>query len=241
MAAALATSASMSRPDTGRTWIVTSRARSACQSPAAERSSMTAPMVITARKVMMAMTAVNARAAIVACGTIGVTKRGSSASAATSAPASWSAASGPMPVSIIDMQPPFVQHEPAGIVLVHQRDVVGSEQHRGARLVELDEQPQQALGMVRIHIAGRLVGEQQLRPGDNGPGDCRALLLAARKDRWERPHAFAQANPMQELHHLLAVALLGAAHDAERQCDVLIGGHVVEQAKILKHHADPTP
>jgi len=70
MAAALAISASISRPATGRTWIVTSRARSACQSPAAARNSMTAPMVIEARKVMMAMTAIKACPAIVAFGTI---------------------------------------------------------------------------------------------------------------------------------------------------------------------------
>ena len=62
MAAALATSASISRPATGRTWMVTSRADSACQSLAAPDNSMTAPMVIEARKVMMAMTAIKAMA-----------------------------------------------------------------------------------------------------------------------------------------------------------------------------------
>src|SRR6266852_910307 len=168
MAAALPMSASRSRPATGRTWIVTSRASSACQSPAAARSSMTAPMVIEARNVMMAMTAISARPAMVAFGTIGASKRGSGMSAALAAPSPGSGPSAPMPLSIIDMQPTLVQHEPAGIVLIHQRDIVGGEQHRRAGFVELDEQAQQPLGMIWIDVAGRLVGEQQLGPRDHG-------------------------------------------------------------------------
>src|SRR6202140_2704279 len=162
-AAALAISASMSRPATGRIWIVTSRARSDCQSPAAARSSMTAPMVIEARKVMMAMTAIRARPAMVAFGTIGASKRGSCISAAIAACAPGSGSCVPRSGSIIDMQPTLVQHEPAGIVLVHQRDIVRGEQHRSAGFVELDEKPQQPLRVIGIDIAGRLVGEQHLR------------------------------------------------------------------------------
>src|ERR1700681_4032206 len=141
----------MSRPATGRIWIVTSRARSDCQSPAAARNSMTAPIVLEARKVMMAMTAIRARPAMVAFGTIGASKRGSGISKAIGACSPGSGSSAPMPVSIIDMQPTFVQHEPAGIVLIHQRDVVRGEQHRGARFVELDKQTQQALSVIWIH------------------------------------------------------------------------------------------
>ena len=66
-----ATSASMSRPGAARTWIVTSRATSDCQSPAAECTSITAPVVSEARNVMMATTATSARPPIVLSGTIG--------------------------------------------------------------------------------------------------------------------------------------------------------------------------
>src|ERR1700730_4611651 len=186
-AAAWAMSAWTSRPAKGRIWIVTSRARSACQSPAAARNSMTAPIVIEARKVMMAMTAIRGRAAMVAFGTIGASKRGSGISAA-SAGSPGSGSSAPILVSIIDMQPTFVQHEPAGIVLVHQRDIVGGEQHRSARFVELDEQTQQALRVIWIDVAGRLVGKQQLRPRNHGTCDRRALFLSAGKNRRQRPH-----------------------------------------------------
>src|SRR6516165_6950588 len=236
MMAALPTSASMSRPPAGRTWMVTSRARSACQSPAAARSSTTAPIVIEARKVMMARTAISARPATVPFGTIGVSNRGSGMSSAGAASRPEWAAS--MPVSIVDMQSAFMKHEPPGIILIHQRDIVGGEQHRGAGFVELDEQPQQSLRVIGIDIAGWLVGEQQLRARDHGARDRGALLLTAREDWRQRPHPLAQPYPVQELHHLLAIALLGAPHHAERQRHVLIGGHVIEQAKVLEHDAD---
>src|SRR6266511_4968844 len=192
--AALATSASMSRPVTGRTWIVTSRATSACQSLAALRTSMTAPVVSDARKVMIATTATRAWPAMVLFGTIGVSKRGrSSCGAAVGSSSGTSARVG----SVIDMHTPFVQHEPARVVLVHQRDVVGGDHDRGARLVELDEQPQQPLRKIGIDVAGRLVGEQQLRPRDHRARDRGALLLAAREHRRERPHALAEPDPIQ--------------------------------------------
>ena len=60
-AAARRTSASMSRCSDGRIWIVTSRATADCQSPAAERTSTTAPSVSVARNVMIAITASSAR------------------------------------------------------------------------------------------------------------------------------------------------------------------------------------
>src|SRR6266536_201769 len=73
-----------------------------------------------------------------------------------------------------------IEVRPAGIEQVHQGDIVGGDDDRGARLVELDEQAQQPPGEHRVDVAGRLVGEQQLRPGDDGAGDCGALFLAAR-------------------------------------------------------------
>ncbi|KAH2824480.1 hypothetical protein KXV85_000749, partial [Aspergillus fumigatus] len=53
-----------------------------------------------------------------------------------------------------------------------------------------------------------------------------------------RVHAVAEADPAQQVDDLLAIARLAAAHHAERQRDVLVGGHVVEQPEILQHDAD---
>src|SRR5262245_11770151 len=233
--AAAATSASPSRSGAGRIWMVTSRATADCHSSAVEPTSTTAPMVSDARKVMMAMTATSARPAIESIGTIGISARG----LASVGPVSGSLVSmSTGRASFIVVQPPFVQHQPTCIELIHQRDVVRGDDDRGARFVELHEQPQEALGERGIDVAGRLVGQQQLRPGDDGAGDRGALLLAAREHRRQRPDALAQADPVQELDDLVAVGLLAAAHDAQRQRHVVVGREVVEQAEILEHDAD---
>src|SRR5215216_3081425 len=237
IAAAAATSASPSRPGVGRIWMVTSRATADCHSPAAAPTSTTAPTVSDARKVMMAMTATSARAAIESSGTIEVSTR---RVASTSGSANWSLVSASIELaSFIIVQPPFVQHQPARIELVHQRNVVRGDDDRGSRLVELDEQPEEALGERRIDIAGGLVGQQQLGTRDDGTPDRGALLLPARQHRRQRPHAVAEPDPVQELGDFVAVALFAPAHHAERQRHVLESGEMIEQAEILEHDADP--
>src|SRR5262245_55132932 len=175
--AAVATSASPSRPGVGRIWIVTSRATVDCHSPAAAPISTTAPTVSDARNVMMAITATSARPAIESTGTIDVSPRGGEP---TSSSGLLSATSNGL-ASFIIVQASFVQHQAARIELVHQRDVVGGDDDRRSRFVELDEEPQQALGQRRIDIAGGLVGKQELGAADHGARDGGALLLAARE------------------------------------------------------------
>src|ERR1700685_2115651 len=189
-AKALPTSASMSRPAAGRTWMVTSRPTSACQSFAVLTTSIAAPVVSAARNVMMATTAVSERPAIELLGTIEAAPRGARSSAD---PGSMSSHCSIM-VSIglvVDMQPSFMEHQAARIELVHQGDIVGGDDHRRARFVELDEQPQQALTEIGIDVAGGLIGEQKLRPRDHRARNRRALLLAAGEDRRQRPPAIA--------------------------------------------------
>ncbi len=89
----------------------------------------------------MATTAVNERPAIEPRGTIGVGVRGTMSPAGAGARASHGSAI-VFAGSIVDMQAPLVQDQAAGVVLVHQRNVVCSDDDGGARLVELDEQPQ---------------------------------------------------------------------------------------------------
>src|SRR5579862_1429480 len=166
--------------------MVTSRETSERQSLAALTTIITAPAVSPARKVMMATTATSERPAIELLGTIAVATCGpwarngaASRSSHGSAMVSNCASTG----SVVDMQPSLVQHQATRVVLVHQGDIVGGDNDRGAGLVELDEQAQQALAEIRIDVAGRLVGEQKLRTGDHGARDRGALLLAAREHR----------------------------------------------------------
>jgi hypothetical protein len=46
-------------------------------------------------------------------------------------------------------------------------------------------------------------------------------------------------DPVEQLHHLLPVAVLGRSDHPQRERDILVGRHVVEQPEILKHDADP--
>src|SRR5262249_10232550 len=111
--------------------MVISRPTSDCHSVAAAHTSITAPVVSETRNVMIAITATSAWPEIEFFGTSGVVCRGIGASRrARNSPSSsaWIV----ITASVVHVQPAFVQHEPARIVLVHQRDVVGCDHDRGA-------------------------------------------------------------------------------------------------------------
>src|SRR5689334_4931032 len=199
-----AASRSMSRPASGRTWMVISLATSDCHSAADALTSSTAPVVIEARKVMIATTATRARPEIEARGTIGDMMRALAGTCGRSLPRSTSGLGSS--TLLIDVQPSLMQHQTPRVVLLHQGDVMGGDDDGGAGLVEFDEQPQQPPAERRIDAAGRLVGEQQLGPRDHGAGDGGALFFAARQDRRQRVHALAEPDPFQEVDHLAAVA-----------------------------------
>src|SRR5579871_2761562 len=161
--------------------MVISLATSDCHSAADALTSSTVPVVIEARNVMIATTATSARPAMEARGTMGARFRARAGTCGRS----WARSTSGLCSStlLIDVQTPLVQHQPARIILIHQRDVVRCNHDRGARLVQFDEEPQEAPAQRRVDIAGRLAGEQQLRPRDHGARDRRALLLAAGQDR----------------------------------------------------------
>src|SRR5215472_11350013 len=138
------TSASRSRPAAGRIWIVISRATSDCHSAAEASTSITAPVVSEARNVMIATTAMSGRPAIESRGTIREVARRLSGCAG-GGEIRLSANGLSVMSLLVDMHPPFVQHEAPRVILIHQADVVGRDHHRRARLVELDKQPQQPL------------------------------------------------------------------------------------------------
>src|SRR5262245_9303244 len=235
-AAAAATSASRSRPATGRTWIVTSRPTSDCQSLAVPATSMAAPAASAARKVIMATTAVSDRPAIESPGTMGVGPRRAAMAVAASRPARDRVA--PSKGSLVDMQSSLVQHQTAGIVFVHERDIVRGDNDRGPRSIELNEEPQQPLTEIRIDIAGRLVGEQQLWPCNHGAGDCGPLFLASRQHRGGLIDALRETDPLQELDDFAAIGGLLFTEYSERQGHIFISGQVIEQTKILENDAD---
>src|SRR6266850_7553063 len=135
--------------------MVISLATSDCHSAADAATSKTVPVVIDARNVMMATTAIKARPAIEARGTIGDRLRAFTGTCGRSCPRSINA-SRSSPLLLIEMDPALMQHHSPRVVLVHQGDVVGRDNHRGAGLVQFDEQPQQASSQSRVDVAGRL-------------------------------------------------------------------------------------
>ncbi len=122
--------------------------------------------------------------------------------------------------------------------LLHQAEIVGGDHHRGAEPVELDEQAQQAARERRIDIAGRLVGEQDL--------GCSISARAIAARCFSPPESTGGSTCMRsprpthfsEFDDVAAIARFLAPAHAQRQRDVLVGGHVVEQAEILEDHAD---
>ena len=128
-------------------------------------------------------------------------------------------------------------NEAPGIDEVHQGEVVGGDEHRGAQPVELDEQSQQAAAEAGVDVARGLVGQEQFRPGDERPGDGGPLLLSAREQGRQHVHALAETDPAQELHDLGPVTRFRAPLDTQGQRDVLVGGEVIEQPEILEDHA----
>src|SRR4029077_18305514 len=103
--------------------MVISLATSDCHSAADALHSSTVPVVIEARKVMMATTATSALPEIEPRGTIGDMLRaragtcGRSRPRSTSGPRCWS-------VLLIDVQPSLMQHQPPGVVLIHQGHIM---------------------------------------------------------------------------------------------------------------------
>ena len=107
--------------------------------------------------------------------------------------------------SVIDFDVPGSQHQAAGVILVHQREVVRRDNHRGTEPVQLDEKAEQATGERRVDVARRLVGKEDFRLGDERAGDRGALLLSAGEHLRKDPHLLPEAHPFEELHHVAAV------------------------------------
>ena len=130
------------------------------------------------------------------------------------------------------------QAQPWAGVTIDQELVVGGDDDGGAEAVHLGKQLHEALGLVVVEIAGRLIGQQQGGAVDDGAGDGDTLLLAAGKLGGPGVALFGQTDPPHDFGNVGAYLALGAAGDAQREGDVVVGGEVGEEAEILEHHPD---
>ena len=71
---------------------------------------------------------------------------------------------------------------------------------------QLAQQVENLLGAFGVEVAGRFVGDDQRRIGDDRPGDADALLLAAGKLAGAMPRSIRQADQVQRGFDLLAPA-----------------------------------
>ncbi len=83
---------------------------------------------------------------------------------------------------------------------------------------------------------GRLVGEDDLRPGDESAGDRHALLLPARELAGLVTGAVAEADPPGHLAQPLRVG--APLREPERERDVLLGGQRRNEVERLEDEAD---
>ena len=91
-----------------------------------------------------------------------------------------------------------------------------------------------------VDVAGRLVGQDQVRPAHNRPGDGQALLLAAGQGCGHGVQLLAQTHPAHQLGHVQTVIGRLASGDTQRQGHVVEGAQMVEQAELLEYDPDPS-
>src|SRR5690606_11763318 len=158
-------------------WVVDSSSLSFCHGVAISRTSVTAPSDRQDRIVMMAMTSTIALPATLSGGTMGVTLRLVREGRRRPETPALSRRAPSRAASIIGFEPSARKDHAPCIDLVHQAEIVGGDDHGGAEPVQFDEQAQEPPCQRRIDIAGRLVGQEDLRLLYEGASDGGALLL----------------------------------------------------------------
>ena len=121
---------------------------------------------------------------------------------------------------------------------LHQRPIMGRDQHRRAHLVQFLEEIEQPDGHAVIDIARRLVCEQELRPADHRTGNGHALLLSAGQGMRQGIEMTGQADPFEQFRHIFADRRFASPRDAQRQRDIIQRAQMLDQPEILKHDAD---
>ena len=104
--------------------------------------------------------------------------------------------------------------------------------------VQFLQQAQDLVGRGAVEITGRLVTEQQLRVGNDGPGNCDALLLTAGELPRIVRGALCQPDNLQGKLSTLAAFAATEVGQQQRQLDVLACGQYRQQVVELEDKAD---
>jgi hypothetical protein len=115
--------------------------------------------------------------------------------------------------------------------------VRGDDDGRAAR-IDLAEEVHDFEGQVGVEIAGRLVGQDELRLVDERARDRDALLLATGQFFRIGIHPVLQAHPLQHLERLALLHREVDAEDAHHERDVLEDREARDQAEVLEDESD---
>ena len=113
--------------------------------------------------------------------------------------------------------------------------IVRHDDDCSALLVQLTEQVEHDLLIPLIEIAGRLVGENQLRVVDERAGDAHALLLTAGQLAGQVMRTLLQPHSFQRFHRLL---LIDYRMVVLRHHHVLHRRQMRHEVKLLEHESD---
>src|SRR5258708_37636657 len=119
--------------------------------------------------------------------------------------------------------------------------VVRGHHHRGAALVDLEQQLQDLPRGRWVKVPGGLIGDEDLGVLAEGAGDRDALLLAARELVREFSLRALEAHDAEDLLHLGPGQPVHSAGNAEAELDVLENRHFGQQLVVLEHYADLAP
>src|SRR3954470_10262600 len=113
--------------------------------------------------------------------------------------------------------------------------VVSDHDDGAALLVELTQQAQDDLFVLRVEIAGRLIGENDGRIVDQGTRDAHALLLATGKVSGNVVCAIFQSDAPEGFERF---SFVGHTVEVLRQHHILKGSEIRNKMELLKDKAD---
>src|SRR5215831_8932107 len=118
------------------------------------------------------------------------------------------------------------------------RIVRGDEEREPTLSGQAQEQIENHLARLRIEVAGRLIGQDELRPVDERAGHRHPLLLAARQLAWTMAETIGETDLGQRLGGPCPRFALRPPAEERRKHRVLERGHLAEQVVELEHEAD---
>lgn len=104
-------------------------------------------------------------------------------------------------------------------------------------MVQPAEQPDDLLSRFAIKVTGGLIGQQNSRRGDQRPGDCNTLALAAGQICGPVPGTMGQADFFQLHHRSLPCRGQADAAVIQWQRDIVENGQAGQQIEALEHKA----